>query len=107
MDLKMDKGKIAAQCGHATLEVYKKAKRSQPEYVHRWKQLGQTKIAIKVPDETQLLELQQTAKKLGVPAAVIQDAGRTQVAPGSRTVVGLGPAPVSVMDQLTRSFKLL
>ena len=74
-----------------------------------------------MPDETQLLELQQTAKKLGVPAAVIQDAyvywtvrcpsnmsrGRTQVAPGSRTVVGLGPAPVSVMDQLTRSFKLL
>lgn len=33
--------------------------------------------------------------------------GRTQVDPGSRTVIGLGPAPISVMDQLTRQFKLL
>lgn len=33
--------------------------------------------------------------------------GRTQVAPGSRTVIGIGPAPIAVIDQLTRQFKLL
>ena len=33
--------------------------------------------------------------------------GRTQVAPGSKTVIGIGPAPISMIDQLTRKFKLL
>ncbi|WFD39214.1 aminoacyl-tRNA hydrolase [Malassezia japonica] len=107
MDLKMDKGKIAAQCGHATLAAYKLAKRITPHYVQTWQKLGQTKIAVKIPDEQQLMALADAAKALGVSARVIQDAGRTQVDPGSRTVIGLGPAPISVMDQLTRQFKLL
>ena len=53
MDLKMDKGKIAAQCGHATLGSYRSALRLRPEYVRTWQKLGQTKIAIKIPDEEQ------------------------------------------------------
>ena len=28
---------------------------------------------------------------MGLPATVIQDAGRTQIAPGSKTVLGVGP----------------
>lgn len=107
MDLKMDKGKIAAQCGHATLEAYRIAKRKCPENVLMWQTLGQTKIAIKIPDETHLIQLADEARKLGVPAGVIQDAGRTQVAPGSRTVIGLGPAPIALIDQMTRQYKLL
>lgn len=74
MDLKMDKGKIAAQCGHATLEAYRIAKRKCPENVLMWQTLGQTKIAIKIPDETHLIQLADEARKLGVPAGVIQDA---------------------------------
>ncbi|WFD46330.1 aminoacyl-tRNA hydrolase [Malassezia furfur] len=103
----MDKGKIAAQCGHATLAAYRLAKRITPRYVQTWQRLGQTKIAIKVPNEEGLQSLAEAAKSLGVAARIIQDAGRTQVEPGSRTVIGLGPAPISVMDQLTRQFKLL
>ena len=74
MDLKMDKGKSAAQCGHATLEAYRIAKRKCPENVLMWQTLGQTKIAIKIPDETHLIQLADEARKLGVPAGVIQDA---------------------------------
>lgn len=37
------------------------------------------------------LELQAIALSLGLPAQTIQDAGRTQIAPGSRTVLGVGP----------------
>lgn len=70
-----------------------------------------------------MAQLLADAKKAGIPAEVIQDAyvpnltcrGRTQVAPGSRTVIGIGPgayasliaAPIAQMDQLTRAFKLL
>lgn len=37
------------------------------------------------------LELQAIALSLGLPAQTIQDAGRTQIAAGSRTVLGVGP----------------
>lgn len=74
MDLKMDKGKIAAQCGHATLGSYRLALRMCPEYVRTWQKLGQTKIAIKIPDEEHLLQVHDAARKLGVPAQIIQDA---------------------------------
>lgn len=37
------------------------------------------------------LELQAVALGLGLTAQTIKDAGRTQIAPGSRTVLGIGP----------------
>ncbi|WFC97974.1 aminoacyl-tRNA hydrolase [Malassezia yamatoensis] len=78
----MDKGKIAAQCGHATLAAYKKAKRMTPRYVRTWQRLGyvkhtesrQTKIAVKIPDKAQLHELADAAQAQGVAARIIQDA---------------------------------
>lgn len=36
--------------------------------------ISQTKIAVKIPDEPQLLQLKEEARMLGVPAYVIQDA---------------------------------
>lgn len=36
MDLKMDKGKIAAQVGHATLGAYKKAQKYSPSVLVAW-----------------------------------------------------------------------
>lgn len=53
-DLKMEKGKIAAQCGHATLACYKAARKFQRKVVERWEHRGQTKIALKVNDDTEL-----------------------------------------------------
>ena len=43
---------------------------------------------------------------IGVNAAIIHDAGRTQIAAGSATVLGLGPAPKAVLDQITGDLKL-
>ena len=36
-------------------------------------------------------ELAQKARDVGLNASIIQDAGRTQIAPGSTTVLGVGP----------------
>jgi PTH2 family peptidyl-tRNA hydrolase len=41
------------------------------------------------------LELQSAALKRGLCAKSIQDAGRTQIAAGSRTVLGIGPGKMS------------
>lgn len=54
-----------------------------------------------------MLELRRKARSLGVTAEVIQDAGRTQIEAGSMTVLGVGPAPKSVVDQITGHLKLL
>ncbi|EGD75603.1 peptidyl-tRNA hydrolase [Salpingoeca rosetta] len=50
-DLKMKKGKVAAQCAHAAVAAYKNAKRSVPDLLRAWEMDGQPKITVKVPDE--------------------------------------------------------
>ena len=65
------------------------------------------KIALQVKGEDTLLTLQAQAISLGLVAEAIADAGHTQIAPGSLTVLGIGPAPKSVLDGLTGHLKLL
>ncbi|KAA8619222.1 peptidyl-tRNA hydrolase 2 mitochondrial precursor [Pyrenophora tritici-repentis] len=108
-DLGMTKGKIGAQCGHATLACYKHFLRHSPnsEILKRWEKLGQAKVALQVKSEDDMQLLQAQALSLGLVAHIIHDAGRTQIASGSATVLGIGPAPKSVIDQVTGHLKLL
>ena len=52
-DLKMGKGKAAAQCSHATLGCYKKATK-YPRILRGWEYMGQAKVALKVETEAEL-----------------------------------------------------
>lgn len=107
-DLGMGKGKIAAQCGHATLACYKYMLNSPAGLgvLKKWESYGQAKVAVQVKSEEELVTLQGLAVSLGLCARVIHDAGRTQIAAGSATVLGvLGPK--SVVDQVTGHLKLL
>ncbi|KZP32293.1 PTH2-domain-containing protein [Athelia psychrophila] len=106
-DLKMTQGKISAQCGHATLACYKALMKTNPKLVQHWERTGQAKIALKAKSEDELLELEAIAKSLNLCARSIQDAGHTQVAAGSRTVLGIGPAPVALINQVTGHLRLL
>ncbi|GAA5915204.1 hypothetical protein JCM8208_007707 [Rhodotorula glutinis] len=106
-DLAMTKGKIAAQCGHATLACYKSLMQANPALVRHWERTGQAKIAVQCRSEEDLQLLQASAQSLGICARSIQDAGRTQVDPGTTTVLGIGPAPVRVVNQVTSHLKLL
>jgi peptidyl-tRNA hydrolase, PTH2 family len=104
----IDIGKIAAQCSHATLACYKYLVGHAPSagLLRRWERNGQPKIALQVKSEDELFVLQAQAMSLGLCARVIHDAGRTQIAAGSATVLGvLGPK--SVVDQVTGGLKLL
>jgi PTH2 family peptidyl-tRNA hydrolase len=106
-DLGMGKGKIGAQCGHATLGAYKRAVKRTPSAVASWSRWGQAKICVKVNSEAELLEIQQLADAIGVVSYVVQDAGRTQIEAGSLTVLAVGPAPVDQVNQITGHLKLL
>ncbi|XP_073316134.1 uncharacterized protein [Primulina huaijiensis] len=105
-DLKMGKGKIAAQCSHATLGLYKKLLNRAPKSLNRWEMCGQVKVVVKIESEDDMLVLQERAKSLNIPTHITIDAGRTQIAPNSRTVMAvLGPA--DLVDDVTGGLKLL
>ncbi|PIN23511.1 peptidyl-tRNA hydrolase [Handroanthus impetiginosus] len=105
-DLKMGKGKIAAQCSHATLGLYKKIVKRAPKSLSRWEMCGQVKVVVKIESEDDMLVLQERAKSLNLPTHITIDAGRTQIAPNSRTVMAiLGPA--DLVDDVTGGLKLL
>jgi len=74
--------------------------------VRRWEAGGQAKVTLQAGSEEKLLMLHATALSLSLTAKVIHDAGRTQVAAGSATVLGIGPAPKSLIDQVTGSLRL-
>jgi len=105
-DLKMGKGKTAAQCAHASVEALEKAKSRNPEWVKGWKETGQAKVVLKVNSEKELIEWKNTLEKK-FPVALIRDAGRTQIEPGSLTALGIGPCPEKEIDKFTQKLKLL
>ncbi|KAG7253186.1 hypothetical protein CRUP_030874 [Coryphaenoides rupestris] len=105
-DLKMGKGKVAAQCAHAAVSAYKQVHRRNPGLLKQWEYCGQPKVVVKAPDEEALVDLLRSAKDAGLPVSLIQDAGRTQIAPGSRTVLGVGPGPADLVDKVTGHLKL-
>lgn len=106
-DLKMGKGKIAAQCGHASVGAYEVGMKKCPQLVNRWNCSGSAKIAVKVESEQELNEIHRKAKALGLNSCVIRDAGRTQIEPNTKTVLAVGPGLVREIDQVTGHLKLL
>ena len=65
--------------------------RKHPDYIARWETFGQAKIVLKVDTEQELVALYEKAKSSNLPCYLVVDAGRTQIAPNSKTVVGIGP----------------
>ncbi|XP_066148817.1 probable peptidyl-tRNA hydrolase 2 [Euwallacea fornicatus] len=105
-DLKMQKGKVAAQCGHGAMAAYATTLSTSPSLLKNWLKNGGTKIALRVDSEDQMLELDRKAKENNVLSCIIRDAGQTQVAPGTRTVIAIGPARRSVLEKITGHLKL-
>ncbi|XP_024891244.1 peptidyl-tRNA hydrolase 2, mitochondrial-like [Temnothorax curvispinosus] len=104
-DLKMGKGKVAAQCSHAAVAAYKAA-RKHPKILRGWEESGQAKITLKVDSEAALTEIAKQAKAAGLLSNVVQDAGHTQIPAGSKTVCAVGPGPAKLIDQVTGHLKL-
>lgn len=106
-DLKLSKGKTAAQCSHATVLCYERSAAERPDLLKRWLQLGQAKIVLKVDGLDAMMELCKTANDSNVVAELVRDAGHTQVSAGTITVLGLGPDREERLDLLVKDLKLL
>jgi PTH2 family peptidyl-tRNA hydrolase len=101
-DLKMGVGKTAAQVAHASVEAAEKSK-----WKKDWMIEAQKKTVLKCETEEELHTIYDQAKRSGLPVAIIADAGRTELPPGTVTCVGIGPAPEEMIDKITGKLKLL
>jgi len=106
-DLRMGKGKIAAQAGHAAVSAAEEARKHFQKWWKAWLEEGQCKIAVKVKGEGELLKLEEEAKEFGLPSALISDRGLTQLQPGTITCLAIGPAPSREVDKITGMLALL
>ena len=106
-DLNMSKGKIAVQVAHAAVTAAFKAYKHKREWFEKWFNEGQKKVVVKVPSGEELLKLVDKAKELGLPHAIICNAGLTELPPGTLTAVAIGPAPSGLVDKITGKLKLL
>jgi len=106
-NLRLSKGKIAAQAGHAAVSAAEEARKYHREWWEAWLKEGQCKIAVKVKKEKELLDLEKQAKELGLPCALIIDRGFTEIPPGTVTCLGIGPAPAEKIDKITGMLPLL
>lgn len=103
-DLKLQKGKLAAQVAHASLSAYRKA---TPAAAKAWESEGEKKVVVKVDSLEELMKLYELATFKKLPCALIKDAGRTQVPKGTITAVGIGPAREKDIDAITGKLKIL
>ncbi len=104
-DVGMKKGKMCAQASHASISSFLVVQKKDPLSVANWLD-SQKKVVLKVESEKELLEIYNAVKK-ELPCALIKDAGRTQVEPGTITALGIGPCPETKIDKYTKHLKLL
>jgi PTH2 family peptidyl-tRNA hydrolase len=103
-DLKLPKGKLASQCAHASVEAVLISDKS---LVKEWRNEGMAKIVLKVKDLKELRYYNQIAKDIGLTTALITDAGRTVVEPGTVTCLAIGPDDNEKIDRIVKDLKLL
>lgn len=106
-DLDLGKGKMAAQVAHAAVTCALKAEKDDKKVFKEWIRTGQKKIVVKIESLETIYRLKDAAERAGIVTSMITDAGLTQIAPGTVTCLGLGPADEDVMDPITSSFKLM
>lgn len=95
-ELEMSPGKLAAQCGHAFLDVYDLCRKEYPDRAAAYHDGSHgTKVVLET-DLAELLQLRERAMAEGLPAALIVDAGHVMPPhfDGNPVVTAVGIGPV-------------
>ena len=104
-DLKMTSGKIGSQCSHAALNAYRRI--NDREILKSWRDNGEKIVVLRVSNQLELEKYANNAHRACLPVSVVCDAGRTEVASGTKTVLAIGPAQSKKIDAITGNLKLL
>ena len=103
-DLGLPKGKLAAQVAHASVEAVLNSDKAK---VSEWRKAGAKKVVLKVKDEKELIEFVGLAKATKLKTALITDAGKTVIAPGTKTCLAIGPDDEVKIDSITGKLKMV
>lgn len=105
-DLGISEGKRAVQVAHAALGAAQEGRERHGKWYKEWLREGQRKVVLRARDLAHLKALQEKARSLKLPCVLIDDAGLTEVPPGTTTCLGVGPAPDHLIDQVTGNLPL-
>lgn len=102
-DLNLAKGKMAAQVAHASVGALVK---SHKDDIKKWQSEGQKKVVLKVKDQEEIFKYKRDAEDAGLITSLITDAGKTAIAPGTVTCLGIGPENEEKIDKVTGKLKM-
>lgn len=105
-DLGMSPGKMSAQVAHAAVSCAQFSQSKDPRNFGEWYREGQRKVVLKANNLAELRALEGKARSLRLPTALIEDAGMTELPPGTATCLGIGPGPAATVDKVTGSLPL-
>lgn len=105
-DLKLSPGKLAVQVSHAAVTCAIKSKKNNTHF-KKWYNEGQKKVVVKCEDVEHMMFLRDKAKKEGLTTCIVTDAGLTEIEPGTKTVLAIGPGPNNLVDNITGDLSLL
>ncbi len=103
-DLNLSSGKTAVQVAHASLSAYSKTGKIIKD---KWEREGAKKVVLSVNSENELKDLYKKAKRRGITAVLIKDAGLTEVPAGTITALAIGPEKSELIDKITGHLPLL
>lgn len=107
IDLGMSTGKMIAQACHAAVGANEQAKKTHSKQWRRWRDEGAKKVVLEAESFEELEELSDAAESLDIVNILIQDAGHTEVPPGTTTCMGIGPDLAQKIDKVTKNLLLL
>jgi len=103
-DLKMPKGKMAAQCSHASVEA---VLGSDKDKVNEWQGEGSKKVILGVKDQEELMNCKREAVILKLKTVLIKDAGKTFFKEPTITCLAIGPDKEEKIDKVTGKLKII
>ncbi len=103
-DLKMPAGKLAAQVAHASVDGVLE---SDKKIIGAWHREGMKKVVLAVRTEQEMMSYAASALKQGLVTCVVVDAGKTVVAPGTKTCCSIGPELEKKIDVVTGKLRPL
>jgi PTH2 family peptidyl-tRNA hydrolase len=106
-ELRLTPGKTAVQVAHAAVMLVEAARKRHGDALDAWFAEGQKKIAVVVPTLAEMEQLARLARAKGLTTALVEDAGFTEVPPGTKTVLGIGPGKAEDVDAITGELSLL
>ncbi len=106
-DIKLSPGKMAVQVAHAAVNCAFSTKKDHERWFKAWYKEGQKKVVVKGGSLKDLYELKNVAEGLGLSTSIVQDAGKTEVEPGTVTCLGIGPGPSPEVNKVTGSLTLV